>query len=143
MVRISAPHFPAARTMKVRPNRRSYSLLPSASAILTSSLEEAASSGSCADHAADCGLADDGAFDSPIRGWLRKASSQSSSAKPRQISSDTDNRASSLSTGLRLAMAFAQAEEPQQGSISLRAASVDNEFHRARVIDDAPLVLSF
>src|ERR1700675_3640137 len=85
--------------MKIWMNLRSYSRFPSASAIFTESSALATFCCSCADQATERCKAAFGACDSPIRGWLRNASSQSDSAKLGKVSSDASRSAASWGGG--------------------------------------------
>src|SRR6202453_5487921 len=73
-------------------------------------------------------------LDSPIRGWLRNASSQSDSVRLCQISSDATRRAASSDSGLRAEIPSAQAREPQHGIISFTAAATGRQFQRANTL---------
>ncbi len=120
---ICGADLPVAQTMKMRLNFCSYSRLPAARAALISSPAAPTFCCSALDQAADWTGADAGACESPILGWLRKASSQSDSGRFVQTSSDAVNKAASLRIGLRAAISRAQAFEPQQGKISSAALS--------------------
>src|SRR5437660_2720482 len=117
--------------MKTRLNLRSYSRFPSASVIFRESLAPATFCCSCADQLTDRCEAAFGACDSPMREWLRNASSQSDSDKLRQVSSDAARSATSSGSGLRPTIPSAHAREPQHGSISSTAAAMGRKFQRA------------
>ena len=68
---------------------------------------------------------------SPIRGWLRNASSQSRSLELLHSTSAAASSCASSASGLRTAIRRAHSREPQQGRISYSASSVGSRFHRA------------
>jgi len=129
--KISEADFLVAQTMKMRPKRFSYSRLPSASAAFTCSFEALTFCCSVADQVADLADAEDGACDSPIRGWLVKASSQSASRRFFHTSSLAAKREASSGIGLRAAIPSAQALEPQHAKISCAASLGGRVFQRA------------
>src|SRR4029077_14113763 len=98
--RISLADFPVAQTIKNRPNFCSYSRLPHFSAVFTASSAAAAFCCSCADQAEDCAGGFFSACDSPIRGLLPHASSQSGSPRLCQITSDVATSEASSWIGL-------------------------------------------
>src|SRR5271156_733075 len=85
------------------------------------------------DHAADVAVVLFCACCSPMRGWLRNASSQSDGGSPRQHPSAAANSFCSLAKG-RIAVNFrAQAGEPQQERTSATASPGGSVCHRARI----------
>src|SRR5690242_623644 len=127
-LRISAAGLPIAHTMKIRPNRFSYSRFPSPSAAVTLSFPAETSLCSCADHVAARPSA--ASVRSPIRGWLANASIQFETSRPRHTSSEAAISDSSLFSGRRAANTRAHAPDPQQGRISDDASFGESLFHR-------------
>jgi len=131
IVNISSGDFPVAQIIYMKPKRCSYSRFPSASASIVSAAAPKIPDCSCADQLRACSDWTAAAFCSPIFGWARKASSQSSSLKDHHTLSAFASKSSMPSNGRTLVMDRAQPLEPQHFSNSASASARESEFIRS------------